>query len=144
MWGPMTKVKWKDLALLLPEAPLPPEPPPPPEAPKPPEPPNTDPKPEEPPRSSLAPTQFEELFGEGAEALLLDVLDRPDAFSRDQQDLARVLLGRGSVRPADDTEREHIDAIARQLASLKPPAPQAPTEEPRPAYVRTREEMEDL
>ena len=102
-------------------------------------------KPEEPPRSSLAPTQFEELFGEGAEGLLLDVLDRPDAFSRDQQDLARIMLGRGSTLPANDDERDQIDDIARQLASLKPPpTPQAPTKTPRPAYIRTREEMEDF
>lgn len=139
----MTDIDWKDLARPLLEALPPLEPPLPPEAPKPPEPPSTHPKPEEPPRSSLAPTQFEELFGEGAEALLLDVLDRPDAFSRDQQDLARVLLGRGSVRPADDAEREHIDAIARQLASLKPPTSTTPPNT-RPAYVRTREEMEDF
>jgi hypothetical protein len=107
--------------------------------------PKADPPHEEPPSSSLAPTQFEELFGEGAEPLLQDVLERPDVFTKDQQDLAMAILGgTKSVRGANNEDRSHLNEIAQQLAFLKPPAPQAPATIPRPAYVRTRAEMENF
>ena len=107
--------------------------------------PKVDSPPEEPPRSSLAPTQFEELFGEGAEGILQDVLDRPDVFDREQQELALAVLGgTKSVRGANNEDRSVLNEIARQLAYLKPPPPQAPAIIPRPSYVRTRAEMESF
>lgn len=113
--------------------------------PSPPTPPGVNTPKEEPSRSSLAPTQFEELFGEGAEGLLQDVLDRPDVFSGDQQDLALAILGGDkTVSAASGEDRTRLDEIARQLAFLKSPPPKAPAKIPRPAYVRTREEMEDF
>jgi len=110
--------------------------------PSPPAPPNMNP-PEERPRSSLAPTQFEELFGEGNEGLLLDVLDRPDVFSKDQQELAMDILGgRRSMRSIEGEDRVNLDEIAHQIAFLKPVSTDASVA--RPAYVHTREEMEDF
>ena len=112
--------------------------------PSPPAPPSVNP-PEEPPSSSLAPTQFEELFGEGAEGLLLDVLDRPDAFDEDQQDLARSILnGDEAIASLDEEGRTRLDEMGRHLAFLEPYAPPEPEEIARPAYVRNQSEMEDF
>jgi hypothetical protein len=94
---------------------------------------------------SLAPTQFEELFGEGAEGLLQDVLERPDVFTKDQRDLALSILGGDkTLRPSDGDDRELLDNIAYGLAVLKPPMSSSPAGDSRPSYVRTREEMEDF
>jgi hypothetical protein len=111
--------------------------------PAPPTPPSMDPQ-EERPSSSLAPTQFEEIFGEGAEGLLEDVLDRPDVFNKEQQDLALAILGGNkSLHSASGEDRTHIDDIAQQLAFLSPPAPKT-TVDVRPAYVHYQAEMEDF
>ena len=101
---------------------------------------------EEPKRSSLPLTQFEDLFGEGAEGVLLDVLDRPDVFDKDQQDLATTILsGENAIRTLDDEERERLDGMTRTLARLKKYEPsKKKLADPRPAYVRTKEEMEDF
>ena len=110
--------------------------------PKPPAPPGVNPPTEERPSSSLAPTQYEELFGEGMEGLLQDVLDRRRFFSKDEQNLASAILsGSSSIRSEDEDERAMLDSIARKLAYLEPPVVQEP-EPVRPAYVHTREEME--
>lgn len=112
---------------------------------QPPAPPGIESPKEEPSSSSLAPTQFEELFGEGAEGLLQDVLERPDVFTKDQRDLALSILGGDkSTRPSDGDDRELLDNIAYGLAVLRPPMQATPTGDIRPAYVHTREEMEDL
>lgn len=112
--------------------------------PNPPTPPGVSTQKEEPVRSSLAPTQFEELFGEGAEGLLEDVLDRPDAFSKDQRDLAMAILGGDkSINSADAEDRTRINEIAHNLAFLNPITPKTPVDD-RPVYVRTRAEMEDF
>lgn len=113
--------------------------------PAPPRPPDFNQTPEERPRSSLAPTQFEELFGEGAEGLLLDVLDRPDIFDEDQRDLAlAVLNGEERIDSLNDESRQRLDEIGRHLAYLEPYVPPKEGEDARPAYIRTREEMENF
>ena len=113
--------------------------------PSPPAPPGVNTQAEEPPRSSLAPTQFEEIFGEGAESLLQDVMERPDVFTKDQRRLAaEILSGEKAVRSSDGDDRELLDNIAYGLAVLKPPMSSSPAGDSRPSYVRTREEMEDF
>jgi len=100
---------------------------------------------EEPSSSSLAPTQFEDLFGQGAEGLLQDVLERPDVFTKDQRDLAiSILGGEKAIRSSDEDDRALLDNIAYGLAVLRPPTSPEPARDTRPAYIRTREEMEDF
>lgn len=112
---------------------------------QPPKPPSMSTTPEERSRSSLPPTQYEEMYGEGAEGLLLDVLDRSDEFNEDQRNLARLILsGSETISSLDAADRERLDVIGRQLAQLEPREEPIPEKPIRPAYVRTREEMENF
>ena len=99
------------------------------------------------PSASLPTTQFEQLFGRGAEGVLLDVLDGDkDTWSEQEQDLAlRVLAGLTTIDAANNEDRSVLDEIARKIA-----LPDQPGQKPRailsararPSYVRTQEEME--
>jgi hypothetical protein len=88
-------------------------------APMPPAPPLPVELPPEKPRvsGSLARTQFEDIFGRGAEGLLQYVHDNP-AYSPDQQTLALlVLAGHKKIEELDLHDREVLDRIALQLAT---------------------------
>lgn len=112
---------------------------------RPPAPPSVDSRPEEHPRTARPNTQYEEMFGEGAEGLLLDVLDRPDTFDEDQRDLARsILSGEEAIPTLGPEGRQRLDEIGRDLVHLDPFVPPVREDAPRPTYVRTRKEMEDF
>lgn len=96
----------------------------------------------EPPSSSLAPTQFEELYGQGAEPLLLDALEDPD-LTPGQQDLAQELAyGTKQISDLSPEEREELDVVTRKLV-YPTPAPAAREAPVRPGYVSTWQEMEE-
>lgn len=96
-------------------------------------------------RSSLAPNQFESLFGVGAEELLQDVLEGEE-WSPEQRELAiHILGGDKTIHGLTGEERSVIDGIAQQLASSRPGRRGPPAIIPapvRPAYVATQAEME--
>lgn len=108
--------------------------------------PTTKPTLQEPSSSSLAPTQFEELFGRGAEPLLMDALDDPD-LTAEQQELAREIAG-GSKRMDELTPEDHrqLDEITLRLVhgGSRQDHVDPPPVRRRPAYVSTREEMENF
>jgi hypothetical protein len=114
--------------------------------PRPPAPPTTTPPPEEPPGSSLPITRFEELFGEGAEGLLQDVIDQdPQLWTADQRELAfRILGGDRELRSLTSEERSILDEITGHLAGPRRTVERAPATIPRPAYIRTQAEMENF
>lgn len=68
-------------------------------------------------RGSLARTQFEELFGQGAEGLLQYVYDNPD-YTPEQQTLALlVTAGHKKINELDSHDRTELDRIALRLAT---------------------------
>jgi len=96
-------------------------------------------------RSSLAPNQFESLFGVGAEELLQDVLEGEE-WSPEQRELAlHILGGDKAIHGLTGEERNVLDGIAQQLASSGPradkstPVESAPV---RPSWIATQAEME--
>ena len=107
------------------------------------------PLPEEPSRSSLPPTQFEELFG-AEPGLLADVADGPPEYwTPEQQALAlKILAGESDLRPANNEDRRILDGIAEQMATLKDPRGKPPATLPTPIYrppgVHTQAEMENF
>lgn len=111
--------------------------------PTPPAPPTMLPPPEEPPSSSLPVTRFEELFGEGAWPLLQDVIDQdPQLWTTEQRELAMRILNGERVRTSE--ERNILDEITGLLAGPRRAVKTKPVIIPRPAYVRTRAEMENF
>jgi len=80
-------------------------------------------------RGSLARTQFEELFGPGAEGLLQYVYDNPD-FAPDSQSLALLILaGHKKINELDAHDRTVLDRVALQIAT-------SPSESRRAAEAR--------
>ena len=102
------------------------------------------------PAPPLPPTQFEQLYGRGAEGLLQDVSDGdPEEWSNEQRELAlRIIAGITTIDSANNEERRILDDIARKMALSKPKPPQLPAKLPvrdlRPSYVRSQEEMENF
>jgi len=93
--------------------------------------------------SSLAPTQFTELFGEDAEGLLQDVLEG-DEWTPAQRELAiHVLGGDKKLGELTGEERGVLDEITQQLMAPKPPAPKPPAPV-RPSWIATQAEMESF
>lgn len=96
----------------------------------------------------LPPTQFEQLYGRGAEGLLQDVTDGdPEDWSNEQRELAlRILAGVTSIQAANNEERRVLDDIARKMALSSPkpkqPADKLPKRVVRPPHIRSQEEME--
>lgn len=106
--------------------------------------PRADASPEEPVRSSLPSTQFEQVFGPGAEPLLGEVMD-DDRFSPEQRQLAMEIAG--GVRNLHELTPEdhaHLDDITLQMMTQpakKDPPPPPPRKSP---YISTRAEMENF
>lgn len=105
------------------------------------------------PVTPLPPTQFEQLYGRGAEELLQDVTDGdPEDWSNEQRELAlRILSGITSISTANNEERRVLDDIARKMAFSKTPAQKAQAKlqeaqsrlrDVRPPHIRSQEEME--
>jgi hypothetical protein len=81
------------------------------------------------PSPSLPPTQFEQLFGRGAEAVLQDVLDHPDSFTHDEVNLCwQILSGAKVIKKLDAEDRTLLDHIAIQLATMNKPVSTRPPE----------------
>lgn len=71
---------------------------------------------EDAPASSLAPTQFIQLFGEGAESMLQEVLDG-DEWSPEQRELAILILGGDQdIHKLAADKLDILDTITQQLA----------------------------
>lgn len=106
-------------------------------------PPTIIPPPQDATASSLAPTQFTELFGEGSEEMLQDVLDGEE-WSPAQRALAtHILGGEKSIKELTGEDRAVLDDIAHQLVAPRPVAPPPPTPT-RPSWVATQGEMESF
>jgi hypothetical protein len=96
--------------------------------------------------ASLPPTQFEQLYGQGAESLLQDVVDGdPELWDQEQRELSlKILAGLTTLKTRDLEERRILDEIGHRMAF----APATKKEQPkvvidtRPPYVRSQEEME--
>ena len=98
---------------------------------------------EEPKRSSLPPTQFEQLFGQEAEPLLIDVIDAPEQYSPQEQQLAWELISKEkSIGQLDTQDAQVLDSIAEQMI-YDTPASKTPTA-PLPSNpgIATQAEME--
>jgi hypothetical protein len=109
-------------------------------------PPTTTPPPEDATASSLAPTRFIQVFGEGAEGLLQDVVDGdPEDWTPDQQMLAlKVLSGELDLKDLGGEERSVLDGITDLLASPRAPKPKTPATIQRPSHYSTQAEMENF
>lgn len=99
--------------------------------------------------ASLPPTQFEQIFGTGAEGLLQDVTDgAPEDWTDEQRSLAlRILSGDASMRSKNNEEQRILDDIAQQMAFGQYPSKttQTPTRvvrDIRPPHIRSQSEME--
>jgi len=97
------------------------------------------------PASSLPPAQFVQLFGEGAEGLLQDVLEG-DEWTPAQRVLAMdILNGDRSISELQGEDRAVLDEISQQLAHA--PAQRKEPEAPkvvRPSWIATQNEMESF
>lgn len=102
--------------------------------------------PPEEPRSSLAPTQFEQLFGRET-GLLLDVMDDDTGqFSPEERELARdIVVGDNDFSILTAGQKDMLDRIGLHLASYGGrPAPKVepPKKLPMQQGIHTRAEME--
>lgn len=79
-------------------------------------------------RASLAPTQFEQVFGAEAETLLQDVLDHPQDFGNDEVNLAwQILGGMKKLKDLNQDERDLLDHITHRMIGGKYTKPQTET-----------------
>ena len=74
------------------------------------------------PSPSLAPTQFEQVFGRHGEEHLQEVLDHPDLYTHDEVNLAWELLsGAKKLKKLDDDDRALLDRITEQMSTMTKP-----------------------
>lgn len=105
--------------------------------------PRADIPPEELPSSSLPLTQFEQMFGRGAEPLLGEVMD-DDRFSPEQRQLALEIAGGRKLSALTPEDHAQLDDITQQMVTMpakKDPPPPPPRKAP---YISTRAEMENF
>ena len=76
------------------------------------------------PRSSLAPTQFEEAYGKGAEEHLQEVIDHPDQFTHEEVNLAwQILEGVRKISTLTPDEKDLLNHITRKMIERQDPKP---------------------
>jgi len=94
-------------------------------------------KAEEQKRSSLQPTLFEQLYGQGAENLLQDVLDYPEVFTDEENTLAwEILGGTKKLKTLNVNERSMLDHITDRLVD-------GGYRKPKPIPIRERNPEDD-
>ena len=111
-----------------------------------PRPPGVDDEPGEPKGSpSLPKTQFEELFGKGAEPSLIDAIDDEDYSVEERQLAVEILADLKHIDALSPEDRDTLDGIALRMATApaKKPARVDPPKAVRPAGVHTWQEMQE-
>jgi hypothetical protein len=110
-----------------------------------PAPPTADPPTKDAPASSLAPTQFEQLFGRET-GLLLDVVDDDtDKYGPEEKELAfRLMVGDNDFSMLGAHERELLDQITHKISQPAPNKQQLEVGVVRPSHISTQAEMENF